>query len=51
MHILEWIFESFKWYETHLKGDLDRENDFKFETMMVARASRHGNLSMVEVLN
>ena len=38
MHILEWIFESFKWYETYLKGDLDRENNFKFETMMVARA-------------
>jgi hypothetical protein len=53
MHILEWIFESFKWYEIilmELKGDLDREIHFKFETMMVARASRHGNLSMVKLL-
>ena len=36
MHILEWIFESFEWYKGELKGDLDRENNFDSETMMVA---------------
>ena len=45
MHILEWIFESLEWYETQQPAAIDRENNFGKESMLVARASRHGNLS------
>ncbi len=50
MHILEWIFESLVWYETQQPAAIDRENNFGKESMLVARASRHGNLSMVKFL-
>jgi hypothetical protein len=50
MHILEWIFESLERYETQQPAAKDRENYFGKESMLVARASRHGNLSMVKFL-
>ena len=50
MHILEWIFQSLEWYETQQPAAIDRENNFGKESMFVARASRHGNLSMVKFL-
>jgi hypothetical protein len=49
MHILEWIFELLEWDETQQQAAKDRENNFgKEESMLVAKASRHGNLSMVK---
>ena len=52
MHILEWIFELLEWYETQQQAAIDREKNFGKESMLVAKASRHGNLSMVkQVLN
>jgi ankyrin repeat protein len=50
MHILEWIFELIEWDETQQQAAKDRENNFGNESMKVARASRHGNLSMVKFL-
>jgi hypothetical protein len=50
MHILEWIFELIEWDETQQQVAKDRENNFGNESMKVARASRHGNLSMVKFL-
>ena len=50
MHTLEWTFESIEWYKGEPNGDLDREIIFDSETMMVARASGHGNLIMVKFL-
>ena len=50
MHILEWIFELLEWDETQQQAAKDRENNFGKESMLVAKASRHGNLSMVKFL-
>ena len=50
MHILEWIYELLEWDETQQQAAKDRENNFGKESMLVAKASRHGNLSMVKFL-
>jgi hypothetical protein len=50
MHILEWIFELLEWDELQQQAAKDRENNFGKESMLVAKASRHGNLSMVKFL-
>ena len=50
MHILEWIFELLESYESQQRAAIDRGNNFGKESMLVAKASRHGNLSMVKFL-
>jgi hypothetical protein len=52
MHILEWIFELLEWYQAQQNAAAaqDRMTNFGKESMFVAMASRHGNLSMVKFL-
>jgi hypothetical protein len=47
MHILEWILVTLIWAP---QTEWDRTSNFGKKTMLVARASRHGNLSMVKLL-